>query len=86
MKTPPAYELYDLRTDPHEYRNLADQADHAEVLASLKERLAEWRRRTRDPLLKPENLKRLKAEVEACIDGDRAYKERLHLSYTDYFF
>ncbi len=86
MKTPPAYELYDLETDPHEFRDLAAHAEHAELLATLKERLAEWRTQTNDPLLNPENLKRLKAEVDACIINGEARKDQLQLSYPDYFF
>jgi len=86
MKTPPAYELYDLKTDPYEFHNLATDASHADVLATLKEQLAEWRTQTNDPLLKPDNLKRLKAEVDACIVNGEAHKNLLHLSYPDYFF
>lgn len=86
MKTPPAYELYDLNADPHEFHNLAESTDHAEVLATLKDRLAAWRRQTKDPLLKPENLKRLQAEVDACIIDGEARKDLLRLSYIDYFF
>lgn len=86
MKTPPTYELYDLETDPHEFRNLAADAEYAEPLATLKERLVEWRTRTNDPLLNPENLRRLKAEVDACIINGEAHKEKLQLSYLDYFF
>ncbi len=86
MKIPPAYELYDLETDPYEFRDLATDAEHAELLAALKERLAEWRTQTNDPLLNPQNLKRLKAEVDACIINGEAHKDRLELSYPDYFF
>ena len=86
MKTPPAYELYDLEADPYEFRNLAADAGHAESLAALKERLAEWRAQTNDPLLNPENLRRLKAEVDACMINGEARKDQLQLSYPDYFF
>jgi len=86
MKTPPAYELYDLEADPYEFRNLATDAGHAESLATLKERLAEWRAQTNDPLLNPENLRRLKAEVDACMINGEARKDQLQLSYPDYFF
>ncbi|MGI9429341.1 MAG: sulfatase family protein, partial [Bythopirellula sp.] len=63
MKTPPEFELYDLQADPHEFQNLADDAEHGPALAELTTRLAEWRVRTNDPLLKPENLKQLKSEI-----------------------
>jgi len=86
MKTPPEYELYDLRTDPYEFHNLAADAEHAEPLAMLKARLLEWRTQTNDPLLDPDNLKRLKAEIDACASDGEFRKERLQLSYPDYFF
>lgn len=86
MKRPPEYELYDLQTDPHEFRNLADCAEHGETLAELTSQLIDWRMRTNDPLLKPENLQQLKGEVDACIVDGEARKERLNLTYPDYFF
>ncbi|WP_435017221.1 sulfatase family protein [Tundrisphaera sp. TA3] len=38
----PAEELYDLRTDPWELRNLAADRDHAETLAALRQELDTW--------------------------------------------
>ena len=71
MKTPPEYELYNLRADPYEFHNLADDAEHATTLGELKTQLEDWRVRTNDPLLKPERLKQLKAEVDSCfVDGE----------------
>ncbi len=86
MKTPSEFELYDLQTDPHEFRSLADDAEHAAPLAELRTQLTDWRMRTNDPLLKPENLKQLKAEVDTCIVNGEARKGRLNLTYPDYFF
>lgn len=85
MKTPPEYELYDLQADPHEFRDLAQDADHAAKLAELKTQLADWRTRTHDPLSDPNNLKRLKAEVDACIADGEARKAQLNLTYPEYF-
>ena len=39
-----------------------------------------------DPLLQPENLSRLKAEVDACFVDGTPDKSRLSLAYPDYFF
>jgi len=86
MAAPPEFELYDLKADPHEFRNLADSPEHKLKLQELQQRLGEWRRRTGDPLLKPENLRRLKAEVEACFENGKPDKKRLKLTYPDYFF
>jgi N-sulfoglucosamine sulfohydrolase len=86
MRKPPEFELYDLRKDPHEFRNLADDPGYADTLAALKRELAAWRTRTNDPLLKAENLTRLKAEIDACAVGGKHQKSKLKLSYPDYFF
>ncbi|MBX7255262.1 MAG: sulfatase [Candidatus Hydrogenedentes bacterium] len=45
----PAFELYDLESDPNETNNLADDPAHAEVLADLKSKLKSFQERTRDP-------------------------------------
>ena len=86
MRTPPEYELYDLQADPYEFHNLADDATHADIRNELRDRLLDWRRRTNDPLLKPDNLQHLKSEIEACFSGDGPSKDRLILTYPDYFF
>lgn len=85
MKTPPEYELYDLETDPYEFRNLAADIEHAAALAVLREQLAAWRAQTNDPLLDPENMRRLKAEIDACLVEGEARKPQLTLTYPDYF-
>jgi arylsulfatase A-like enzyme len=45
----PAVELYDLRADPHEMRNLAKDPAMAGKLKSLRRRLDRWRREQGDP-------------------------------------
>jgi hypothetical protein len=85
MQRPPEYELYDLQTDPHEFRNLVDASEFATTFARLKAQLANWRKRTNDPLLDPDNLARLKAEIDVCITDDGASKADLKLTYPDYF-
>jgi len=51
LARPPEVELYDLKTDPVEFRNLADRADSRPVLQRLQKELLAWRKRTDDPLL-----------------------------------
>ena len=45
----PEFELYDLEHDPHEVRNLAEDPNHAKVLADLKTKLRSFQERTNDP-------------------------------------
>jgi N-sulfoglucosamine sulfohydrolase len=45
----PRYELYDLKADPWESKNLADDPAHAAVLADLQKKLQAWQRATGDP-------------------------------------
>jgi len=42
-------ELYDIERDPAEAHNLAGSAEHANVLAELRKRVAEFREKTSDP-------------------------------------
>jgi uncharacterized sulfatase len=46
-------ELYDLKNDPDETRNLYSAAAHQEVRRQLQERLLTWMKGIDDPLLKP---------------------------------
>ncbi len=41
--TKPEIELFDLRTDPHEVDNIADDPEHAELKARLLAQLNDWR-------------------------------------------
>ena len=47
----PKYELYDLKKDPHETQNVAEDPAYAEVKASLEKRLLDELKRTGDPRL-----------------------------------
>lgn len=43
-------QLFDVRDDPWEQHNLAGDAKHADTLADLRERLARWMKRVKDPI------------------------------------
>ena len=86
MKTPAEFELYDLQQDPYEFNDLVSDAGHTAIRENLKQQLARWRKETNDPLLKPANLQRLKAEINACFENGQPQKSRLELTYPDYFF
>ncbi|QDU26874.1 Arylsulfatase [Anatilimnocola aggregata] len=45
----PAFELYDLNTDPHEVNNLADDSKYAKLLEEMKAELKDFQQRTSDP-------------------------------------
>jgi N-sulfoglucosamine sulfohydrolase len=53
LRDPPAIELYDLETDPHEIVNLAGRPETASVEDRLRAALLGWRRETADPFLDP---------------------------------
>jgi len=82
MRQPPRYELYDLKNDPYEFHNLADDPAHVQTLNDLQRRLAEWRKQTSDPLLIEKNLRRLAKEVRS-VKSKKASKKRTW-GYPDY--
>ena len=86
MKTPAAFELYDLHQDPYEFNDLVSDPRYKVTLDTLKKELARWRKETRDPLLDSASLQRLKSEMEACQVNGKPDKSLLHLTYPDYFF
>jgi N-sulfoglucosamine sulfohydrolase len=47
----PKEELYDLTTDPHELKNVAEDPSKMKILNELRTRLYEWQKRTSDPWL-----------------------------------
>ena len=83
MAVPPEFELYDLRDDPYEFRNLADDPEYQPVLGELRQVLDDWRRETSDPFLEPENVMRLKSEIEATLVNGQ-YQRPSGWSYRDY--
>jgi N-sulfoglucosamine sulfohydrolase len=51
----PGEELYDMKTDPHQMRNLATESAHAAIKSDLRERLEAYLRETDDPRMVGEN-------------------------------
>lgn len=65
----PAEELYDLRSDPHEIHNLADDPAHAETLDRLRQVHLDWVAETRDMGLIPESeIERREQTIGARYD------------------
>jgi arylsulfatase A-like enzyme len=50
-------QLFDLKNDPHELHDLADEPRHAAVIADLRRRLEAWRREVNDPSLRANHRK-----------------------------
>lgn len=67
-KTKPSEELYDLAADPHQIRNLAAEAEHAQTLHRLRSELRSWMIRTGDLGLLPEG------ELWTRADAGAPYK------------
>jgi len=65
----PAEELYDLRRDPLEMDNLAQDSEHAGILSALKRQLAEWCQKQGDKIP-------LKDLTEQGVQGDAATRGR----------
>ncbi|AEL26176.1 sulfatase family protein [Cyclobacterium marinum] len=88
-ESPPAYEFYDLETDPWEFNNLADIPDYQEEMERLKLVLTNWRVNTRDPFIDPIMFKRIKAEVDSIntLYPNHSYQKdtAFHWSYPEYF-
>ena len=83
MAKPPEFELYDLETDPYEFRNIAGFPEHQPVFEDLKDRLLRWRERTDDAFLDPANVARLKAEIESTFQ-DGQYRRPNGWVYSGY--
>ena len=63
---PPEYELYDLKKDPNEFVNMAEEESAQEVLALLKKSLEAYLLRVGDPFAKEGNIKAwIKQDAEA---------------------
>lgn len=67
---PPEYQLYDLHSDPHEFKNLADDPKLAKVKARLIKALEQWQIDTDDKLRFPELLGKLTSEIEHCLKNN----------------
>ncbi len=72
---PPPVELYDLQTDPYEFKNLANDPEHAAPLKRLQSRLRQWQSDIGDLMADPAALARYTKE------NDEANSMKPHLAY-----
>lgn len=82
---PPRYELYDLKSDPHEWRNLADDPQFAEVKTRLIKALTDMQQQTRDPFLDPANIEAFVTEQLANRDLRYRKNKDFRWSYLETF-
>lgn len=59
---PPEYELFDLQQDPNEWKNLADSAEHQQILQRLLKAMGDFQREIKDPFASQENIATFIAE------------------------
>jgi N-sulfoglucosamine sulfohydrolase len=82
-KAPPLHELYDLKSDPHELTNLAEDPKHAATKARLVAALQAWQAQTIDPFQDQRNVdayveEQLAARDEGAYDAAQrsAYQQQ----------
>ncbi len=80
-RTPPAWELYDLREDPKEVNNVYDDPAYAAVAKDLKARLAALRREIKDT---DEEFPEIREVVDEFWDYDEADREKAIRISHDY--
>ena len=72
-QTPPAWELYNLKSDPHETVNQYDNPEYAPVVKKLKAQLAELRKTVNDT---GEHYPKCEAVIQEFWDYDAADREK----------
>ncbi len=82
---PPRYELYDLENDPHEWHNLAESSEHAEVKLRLIKALTQWQTETRDPFIVQKHVDDFVEEQLANRDLGYRRRKDFRWSYLDVF-
>ena len=68
---PPLYQLYDLKSDPHEWNDLANLPEFKQQKQRLITALKDWQSETADPITDPEKLKQLMDENDAVNQAKR---------------
>ncbi len=83
--SPPRYELYDLQTDPQEWRNLADDPAFAPIKARLIAALEAHQLEIGDPFLEPGNVDAYVREQIAHRGSDYLRDKGFRWSHADLF-
>lgn len=77
--TRPKEELYDLRTDPHELTNLADDPEYFATMEAMRNRLEMWIEKTGDKGAKPESPEVYNAEMNVYLGNKPANQDKVLL-------
>ena len=75
-KARPPEELYDVTSDPHEIKNLADDPAYAEKLAELRGRLETWMEQTNDQGRTPETKAMYDSDMQVYLNQFRSSGRR----------
>jgi N-sulfoglucosamine sulfohydrolase len=89
-RNPPKYELYDLKNDPYEFKNLSEDPKYKEHLVELIATLENWQEATNDPLADEDKFDRFNREIDSIntLYPNHSYTKNKDFkwSYPDYFF
>jgi arylsulfatase A-like enzyme len=69
--TRPPEELYDLRSDPYELHNLADDPQYASTLSTMRDRLQRWEQETGDQGREPEPAAMYESDMAVYVGGPK---------------
>ncbi len=75
--TRPKEELYDLRNDPRELKNLADDAGHRKVLEEMRNRLDRWIAETGDRGQAPEPAAMYDSDMKVYLDSKGSAQDKI---------
>lgn len=68
-------ELYDLTTDPHETRNIANDPRFVDTLRAMRQRLEDWEKTTNDQGRKPESMAMYDSDMKVYLGGNAGAKK-----------
>ena len=85
FENPPEYEFYDLKNDPYEFNNLADDAKYKDKKEALIAAFKNWQTETNDPHGDPEKVRQLADEHEKMLNYNYRGDKKFKWGYLDYF-
>ena len=88
-RNPPEFELYDLKIDPLEFKNLSEKPEYKQELEHLKKVLKQWQTDTKDPFNDPVKLQRFNADIKNIVEKYEGISYRrdpaFKWEYVEYF-